>query len=283
MEIGYLGPEGSFTHSAAKLLFESQQLIPCQTILSCLRSIEKEDFDFVVVPIENATEGTVNQTLDVVYHHLDVPIQGEVILPISQNLMVHPQWKNKWQSITEVKSHPQALAQTQQFLEDTLPKARQTVTSSTTEAAKWLNDHPEEKVGAIASVEAAATYGLEIVCPNIQDIPTNETRFWVIGKKALEIGQHPLITARKSIGVYFPENKPGNLHKVLSVFSWRELDLTKIESRPLRTHLGDYFFLIDIKNDQPDLVSLALEEIKSLGGIIKVLGDYPVMRKSALD
>ena len=83
MEIGYLGPEGSFTHSAAKLLFESHRLIPCQTILSCLRSIEKGTFDFVVVPIENATEGTVNQTLDMVYHHLDVPIQGEVILPIS--------------------------------------------------------------------------------------------------------------------------------------------------------------------------------------------------------
>ena len=282
MKVGYLGPIGSFTYSATISFFKAADLCPFPTIISALKAIEKGTLDYVVVPIENSIEGTVNQTLDFLYHHSSVPIQGEIILPITQNLMVHPNWKNRLAEIETVKSHPQALAQSQQFLADFFSSAKQQTTESTTEAAKWLHDYPEEKTAAVGSKEAAKMYGLEIVHEGIQDMLTNQTRFWIIGKDELAVTESVPKTMRRTIGVNFSENKPGNLHKILSVFSWREIDLTKIESRPLRTQLGDYFFLIDISNEKEALVDMALLEINSLGGLIKTLGTYSVFLEKAL-
>lgn len=282
MKVGYLGPKGSFTHSATLSFFESETLIPFPTIISALKEIETGKLSYVVVPIENSIEGTVNQTLDFVYHHSQSKVQGEIILPINQNFMVHPNSLNALDQIVSIKSHPQALAQTQQFLDDQFSLVPQEVTASTTEAAKWLHDNPNEKVGAIASTAAAKLYQLEIVFHSIQDVENNQTRFWVIGKDKLDNNGQLIHSKRRSIGVRFKENKPGNLHKVLSVFSWREIDLTKIESRPLRTQLGEYFFLIDIADNKTELVEMAIKELEKLGGDIKELGAYPVFLEKAL-
>ena len=205
----------------------------------------------------------------------------EIILPINQNLMVHPNSSAHLEKIKAIKSHPQALAQTQQFLDERFNLATQEVTASTTEAAKWLHDHPNELVAAVASLEAAKMYGLDIIYPNIQDVENNQTRFWIIGHENITKKETSIFNKRRSIGVSFTENKPGNLHKVLSVFSWREIDLTKIESRPLRTQLGEYFFLIDIQNESPSLVEMAILELEELGGVIKELGTYPVYLEKA--
>lgn len=282
MKVGYLGPIGSFTYSATISFFKEASLFPFPTIISALKEIETDSLDYVVVPIENSIEGTVNQTLDFLYHQGSVPIQGEIILPITQNLMVHPNFKNRLNEIDVVKSHPQALAQSQQFLADHFNEAKQEATDSTTNAAKWVHEHPEACVAAIGPKEAAEMYHLEITHPNIQDMANNQTRFWIIGKEAIDSKRMPIKTKRKTIGVNLTKNKPGNLHKILSVFSWREIDLTKIESRPLRTQLGDYFFLIDITNDNEKLIKMALEEIKELGGNIKDLGVYNVFLEKAL-
>lgn len=279
MTIGYLGPVGSFTYSATKFIFPSEMLTPFQTIVACLKGVELGQVDYVVVPIENSIEGTVNQTLDYLYHYSSLTIQAEIILPINQNLMVHPNWKESWKSIKIVKSHPQALAQTQQFISEYLPNTKQEITNSTTEAAEWLKNNPNECVGAVASKEAAERYGLSVVKANIQDIPNNQTRFWVIGKDQLHHGKFKSQIQRKTIAVEMEKNKPGNLHKILSTLSWREIDLTKIESRPLKTKLGDYFFLLDIKCEDLSLINLALEEMSTLGAKIKDLGCYPVYLK----
>lgn len=281
MKVGYLGPKGSFTHAATLSFFKKNNLIALPTIISALKKIETKSVDYVVVPIENSIEGTVNQTLDFVYHHSKAKVQGEIILPINQNLMIHPNSSAHLEKIKVIKSHPQALAQTQQFLDERFNLATQEVTASTTEAAKWLHDHPNELVAAVASLEAAKMYGLDIIYPNIQDVENNQTRFWIIGHENITKKETSIFNKRRSIGVSFTENKPGNLHKVLSVFSWREIDLTKIESRPLRTQLGEYFFLIDIQNESPSLVEMAILELEELGGVIKELGTYPVYLEKA--
>ncbi|MGX7023510.1 prephenate dehydratase [Vagococcus hydrophili] len=279
MKVGYLGPVDSFTYSATTFLFDKETTAAYPTIVSCLKNLESGNIDYAVVPIENSIEGTVNQTLDFIFHHSTHLIQAEVILPINQNLMVHPNFSEEWRGIDTVRSHPQALAQTQEFLSEWLPEAKQEVSDSTTQAAEWLYDNPNKKMGAIASKEAAVRYGLSIVKEKIQDIPNNQTRFWVLGKEALKKGSLKKELCRQTMTVSMKQNQPGNLHKILSAFSWREIDLTKIESRPLKTKLGDYFFLLDIKAKDSFLIDSAIQEIEALGGTVKNFGSYDVYLK----
>ncbi|MDT2847688.1 prephenate dehydratase [Vagococcus carniphilus] len=274
MRVGYLGPKSSFTYKATKNFFKEAELSPLPTIVSTLKAIEMNQFDYCVIPIENSVEGTVHPALDFLYHQGNVPVQAEVILPISQNLMIHPNWIGKINQLKIVKSHPQALAQTQQFLEENYSSLKQEITDSTTQAAKWISDNKDEPVMAIASKEAAKEYRLEIIQSDIQDMKTNQTRFWVIGRKKTDFYKEKSSIFRQTIGVKMEQNQAGNLHKILSAFSWRGIDLTKIESRPLKTRLGDYFFLIDIKVENLMLVEMALQEITELGGEIKDFGTY---------
>lgn len=276
MRVGYLGPKSSFTYKATKSFFKEAELSPLPTIVSTLKAIEMNQFDYCVIPIENSVEGTVHPALDFLYHQGNVPVQAEVILPISQNLMIHPNWVGKINQLKIIKSHPQALAQTQQFLEENYSDLKQEITDSTTQAAKWLLDNKEEPAMAIASKEAAKEYQLEIIQSDIQDMKNNETRFWIIGRNEINWYQKKSTKLRQTIGVKMKQNQAGNLHRILSAFSWREIDLTKIESRPLKTQLGDYFFLIDIKVENQFLVEMALQEISGLGGEIKNFGTYHV-------
>lgn len=274
MRVGYLGPKSSFTYKATRSFFKEAELYPLPTIVSTLKAIEMNQFDYCVIPIENSVEGTVHPALDFLYHQGNVPVQAEVILPISQNLMIHPNWIEKINQLKTVKSHPQALAQTQQFFEENYSSLKQEITDSTTQAAKWLSDNKDEPAMAIASKEAAKEYQLEIIQSDIQDMKTNQTRFWVIGRKKTDFYKEKSSIFRQTIGVKMEQNQAGNLHKILSAFSWRGIDLTKIESRPLKTRLGDYFFLIDIKVENLMLVEMALQEITELGGEIKIFGTY---------
>lgn len=274
MRVGYLGPKSSFTYKATRSFFKEAELYPLPTIVSTLKAIEMNQFDYCVIPIENSVEGTVHPALDFLYHQGNVPVQAEVILPISQNLMIHPNWIEKINQLKTVKSHPQALAQTQQFLEENYSSLKQEITDSTTQAAKWLSDNKDEPAMAIASKEAAKEYQLEIIQSDIQDMKTNQTRFWIIGRKKTDFYKEKSSIFRQTIGVKMEQNQAGNLHKILSAFSWRGIDLTKIESRPLKTRLGDYFFLIDIKVENLMLVEMALQEITELGGEIKIFGTY---------
>ncbi|MBC1805499.1 prephenate dehydratase [Listeria cossartiae subsp. cayugensis] len=278
MKIAYLGPAASFTHAAAAKAFPNEEMVAKSTIPDCIMAIEKEDVDVAVVPIENTIEGSVNITLDYLFHFSSVPVVAEIVLPIAQHLMVHPAHVSAWKSVQKVMSHPQALAQCHTFLQAELYGVEREVTPSTAYAAKWVSNNPTELVAAIAPRMAASEYGLEIVKENAQDLELNQTRFFVLSRKPVSI-LLPKEEEKTSISVILPNNMPGALHKVLSTFAWRDIDLSKIESRPLKTSLGEYFFLIDVLSEGKELlVTNALDEITLLGGTANKLGTYHVHR-----
>lgn len=274
MKIGYLGPSGSFTYTATKNAFPTGQLRPFKSIPACIKAVEAGEVDLCVVPVENAIEGSVNTTVDYLFHQAEIPVGAEISLPIAQQFMVHPDDVVDWQQVTRIMSHPQALAQCQEFLLHHFPDADLESTASTAFAANYVAEHPGEQLAAIAPKLSAETYHLEIVQENIQDLELNRTRFWVLGAEEIALPL-PVENRKLTITVTMPNNIPGALHKVLSVFSWRAIDLSKVESRPLKTKLGEYFFLIDINVEQPlELIENALNEIRLMGGTVKVFGLY---------
>lgn len=276
MKIAYLGPSASFTYLATQLAFPNAELVPYLTIPACIQAAEERNVDVAVVPIENTIEGPVNVTLDYLYHQSNLSIQAELVLPIHQHLMVHPRHVSEWKNATKVLSHPQALAQSQHFLTTEISKAVVESTPSTAYAAEFVSQHPEQNLVAVASKVSADEYQLTIVAENIQELENNQTRFVLLSHQNVEL---PRISHKEkiSMSVTVPDNVPGALHKVLSTFSWRQIDLCKIESRPLKTVLGEYFFLIDLYvNNQQTLIQHAIEEIELLGGIVKVFGCYTV-------
>ncbi|EUJ33233.1 prephenate dehydratase [Listeria floridensis FSL S10-1187] len=274
MDIAYLGPAASFTHSAAKYAFPDETLIPHAAIPDAIMAIQSGAVDAAVVPIENTIEGGVNTTLDYLFHFADVPIQAELVLPIAQHVMVHSGNAAAWKSVQKVLSHPQGLAQCADFLQAELYGVELTATPSTAYAAKWVSEHPDMLAAAIAPELAATEYGLAIVKRDAQDIELNQTRFAVLSRSPVQI-RLPKGEEKTTINVILPNNLPGALHKVLSAFAWRGIDMSKIESRPLKTSLGEYFFLIDLlSGGKTELLQNALQEIELLGGEVKVLGSY---------
>lgn len=276
MKVGYLGPEASFTHTATRTAFPNEELVPYHSIPSCIKGVEFGEVDLAVVPIENTIEGSVNTTVDYLFHQATIPVGGEIVLPIYQQLMVSKNHADNWQEMTKILSHPQALAQSQLFICEYFPFAELEPTPSTAYAASYIASHPDKKLAAIAPKLSAETYDLKIVRENIQDVEINRTRFWVLGSEKITLSL-PIEESKMTIAITMPNNMPGALHKALSAFSWREIDLSKIESRPLKTALGEYFFLIDINVLKPkELLENALDEIRLMGGEVKVFGCYEV-------
>lgn len=277
MKVGYLGPESSFTYTATKTAFPNDTLVPFHSIPACIKAVEFKEVDLGVVPIENTLEGSVNTTVDYLFHQSTIPVGAEIVLPIFQQLMVSKKNQVNWTEVTRILSHPQALAQSQGFLNHYFPEAELEQTPSTAYAANYVSEHPNRPIAAIAPKLAAEKYGLTIVKENIQDVAINRTRFWVIGSDKVELAHIPVESQKMTLAITMPNNMPGALHKALSAFSWREIDLSKIESRPLKTTLGEYFFLIDLIADKPvELIRFALEEIELMGGEVKVFGNYKV-------
>jgi prephenate dehydratase len=225
-----------------------------------------------VVPLENSIEGTVTMTLDYLYDFDGILVETEVVMPISHQLMIHPDNTE----IEKIYSHPQALAQCYHFLDKEYKDVIKQEFGSTAAAAKRVAENPEKKYAAIANSYAAKLYGLKIIHQNIQDIEQNHTKFIVISKKGERLNlPHNKITEKTSLIITLPEDHAGGLHQVLSVFAWRRMNLTKIESRTLKTGLGNYFFFINVANEwHPVLSNNALEELKSLGTEVKFLGHY---------
>lgn len=269
MKIGYLGPESSFSHQAARKQFAKESLIAYASIPACLQAALKEELDFAIVPIENSLEGTVHATIDTLSQNPRLQVLSEVILPIKQQLLALTKGDFK-----KIYSHPQALAQSQKFLATNYPAAELIPTASTTAACDYVVTHSGEAVAAIASYEAATFYDLKVISSDIQDNDFNQTRFWLVGtNQTFNFG-----TAEKmSLILTLPANHAGALHQMLAAFGWRQIDLSKIESRPLKTSLGEYFFVVDLLLNCPQqLIENALEEIELLGGEVTCLGTYPV-------
>ncbi len=142
-----------------------------------------------------------------------------------------------------------------------------------------MAEHPEQPFVAIAPQAAAVEYGLEVIAQDIQEISENFTRFWILGDKAPSIALEQ-VAKKVSLALTLPDNLPGALYKAMSVFSWRGISLTKIESRPLKTALGEYFFILDLDNQSEELLAYSQKELTSLDITYKVLGNYLVYMTS---
>lgn len=274
--IAFLGPEASFTNLATKAMFPGQWHVPFTSIPECIEAVVEGKVDLAVVPLENALEGSVPLTVDYLFHEADLYVTAEVLSEIKQHLLVHKTNAAKWDEITEVYSHPHALAQCHKFLFYTFSKAEQIPYSSTAAAAKLISEQPDRLMAAIGNATAADTYDLAIVQENIHDFHFNHTRFLVLSKENSRIELPNFDPAPKTtLMVTLPTDISGALHQVLSVFAWRKLNLSKIESRPLKTGLGDYFFIVDVLADEQEpLMKGAMEELAALGCKVKSLGTY---------
>ena len=177
--------------------------------------------------------------------------------------------------IEKIFSHPQAIAQGKKYIRQHYPQAAIEVTASTAYAARFVAEHPEKNFAAIAPRTAAAEYGLKVAASDIQEMEENYTRFWILGHEVPEL-ELVKVGDKQTLALTLPDNLPGALYKALSTFAWRGIDLTKIESRPLKTALGEYFFIIDIDNEQKKLADFAYQELTSLGITYKIFGSYSV-------
>ncbi len=271
MLVGYLGPKGSFSHQVAQKAFPEANLEPYPNITEVIKAYERGQVDLSIVPVENSIEGSVHETLDYLFHQSQIQAVAELIQPIKQQLLAC----QTDGPIETIFSHPQALAQSKIYILEHYPNAKLEITASTAAAARLVAEHPEEPYAAIAPETAAEEYGLQLVAKDIQEMSENFTRFWILGCKRPEFALEKL-ALKKTLGLTLPDNLPGALYKALSVFAWRGIDLTKIESRPLKTALGEYFFIIDVNGEQDSLLQFALEELTAIGITYKILGQYSV-------
>ena len=272
MKIAFLGPQASFTQLACSQIFPNEELIAHSNILDCFNAIQNGQVDKAVVPLENSIEGTVSMTLDYLYQFENVYIDTEVVMPIAHHLMIHPDNS----TFEKIYSHPQALAQTFHFRQEHCKDAFTQDFNSTAASAKLISENPNEKWAAIANSYAAKLYGLKILHHNIQDFEQNHTRFIVISKKPEKIELNfEKLGEKTSLLITLPEDHSGGLHQVLSVFAWRKMNLSKIESRTLKTGLGNYFFYINVVGDWENvLYKNSLDELKSIDADVQFLGHY---------
>jgi chorismate mutase/prephenate dehydratase len=263
--VAYLGPSFSFTHLAAIERFgESADLIPVNTIAAVFEEVNRGHADFGLVPIENSTDGRIIDTLDM-FTRLPLRICGEVQIAIHHNLLGRSQRAD----ITEIYSKPQALSQCRDWLSRNMPHARPIEVASTSTAAQLARDKPG--VGAIASRQAAVEYQLDILAENIEDNKNNVTRFAVIGDRPVA----PTGRDRTSILLQIP-HKPGALSDALNQFKTGKINLTWIESFPLRGPESGYIFFIDCEGHLKDAkVKRVLDDLAASAVRMEVLGSYP--------
>ncbi|MTI81867.1 MAG: prephenate dehydratase [Firmicutes bacterium] len=273
-KIAYLGPKGTFCEEAVNKYIQGEQaeLLPCNSIAAVFSSVCNSEADTGIVPIENSSEGAVNQTLDLLAYEYDLKISGEIILDVKHNLLTKPNQDIK--EISYVFSHPQALAQCQGYLAKHLPNAQIISTSSTAEAVQQVanSDHSWAAVG---TTKAARAYRLNVAGDNINDQPDNQTRFIVLSRE-----ESTCTIGCKTSLLVSVLNQPGALFQVLKEFTLRGINLTKIESRPTKMKFGDYLFYIDLEGHRSEAnVKEALEGLKTTAQTVKVLGSYPSAHK----
>ncbi|MEW6607249.1 MAG: prephenate dehydratase [bacterium] len=266
LKIAYLGPEATFTHQAALEKFGSScEYIPKKTISEIFDEVESGRANYGVVPIENSSEGVVTHTLDM-FIDSELKICAEIILKISHNLLSNTHLED----IKRVYYHSQSFAQSRIWLENNLPDAEYIEVSSTAEAARRAS--LEKTSAAIASQLAVSIYNLNIVIKGIEAGKENYTRFLVIGREI----SAPTSNDKTSI-LFSIKDRVGALHDMLIPFAKYKINLTKIESRPSGKQPWEYIFFLDLQGHIKDKnVQLALEELKNLCLVLKLLGSYPV-------
>lgn len=266
IRVAFLGPEATFTHKAAVTHFGESALFDSKPdIDSVFREVETGQADFGVVPIENSTEGVVSYTLDK-FVESDLKIASEIVVSVGLSLLsAEPDISQ----IKRIYSHSHALAQCRNWIARHLPRVELHHAESTAGAAARVSG--ERRAAAIASNFAADTYGLNILAQNIQDQVNNFTRFLVLGQGATEKTGND-----KTSIAFVAKDKPGILYQLLGTLAKAKINLTKIESRPLKSKAWEYMFFVDLDGHVSEKrVRQALERLKKACVSFKVLGSYP--------
>jgi len=271
LKVSYLGPEATFTHLASLRQFgHKTEFLPELGIKDVFERVERGEADYGVVPVENSTEGVVSHTLDM-FLTSNLKIAAEMILEIHHCLLGHTKSPDK---VKRIYSHPQALAQCRTWLRRNLPRVPIQEAASTSEAARLAS--LDKNSAAIASAYAGEYYQLKIIADRIEDLRNNFTRFLVIGKQSVERTGKDLTMAMFSL-----KDEPGVLFRALESFARRKINLTKIESRPLKGKAWEYVFFVEMQGHiQDQKIKEALADLEKRSVFVRVLGSFPRTRRA---
>lgn len=266
LRIAYLGPEGTYTHAAARKHFGGAvSLVPQASVGEVFREVEARACDYGVVPIENSVGGSINTTLDCLAES-SARVCGEVVLAIHHQLLGHP---STLAEVRRVYAHAQAFEQCRGWLQAQLPGIERVALASNAAAA--MRAVAERDAVAIAGVEAERIYALPALARNIEDNPHNTTRFAVLGRSMPAASG-----ADRTLVMFSTANEAGALHRMLGVLADRGISMSRIESRPLRTGVWDYLFFVDLLGHADDAdVAEALRAMEAGAAAFKVLGSCP--------
>jgi arogenate/prephenate dehydratase len=271
MRIAFQGEAGAYSEAAALRLNASADVLACPAFDDVFAAVERQEATHGILPIENTIGGTIHRNYDLLLEH-ELTIVAEVKLAVVHHLIVTP--GTRLDQIRRVYSHPQGLAQCEGFLR-TLTDAEIVATYDTAGSAKMIKEKALADSAAIASEQAADNFGLEIIQSAIQDYADNRTRFLVVSKQGVSLGPPDKTTI-----VFTVPNEAGALFKALSVFSLRDIDLTKLESRPIPSRPFEYLFYADLIANREDLrCARALMHLAEFAPLLRTLGSYPAWRE----
>jgi prephenate dehydratase len=266
MRVAIQGERGSFSHQAAIRLAPKAKVLPCSRSVEVFDALDSGAAAYAVIPVENTLAGYVGEHLDLLLER-EVFIQSEYRLRIEHNLIVVP--GVKLEDLRQVLSHPVALDQCRKFFRKH-PGITPVAFYDTAGSASHVVRNQLKDSGAIAGEQALKEYGGHILLTGLEDEKQNFTRFFLLQKR-----KKILANADKSSIVFSLKNVSGALFKALSVFALRDLDLSKIESRPVRGKPWEYMFYVDILKGEDPAMEKALDHLAEIAGFVKVLGVYP--------
>ncbi len=263
--VGYQGEPGAYSEMATDALEAGAESVPCRNLTDVFGQVDAGDLDGGVVPVENSLASSIGETYDLLLH-FDLVVTGEVIVPIDHCLLAAP--GTSLDAVKRVMSHPQALAQCQTYLNSLA--AEQVPYYDTAGAAKDISQSDITDAAAIASSHAGDIYGLEVLASGIQSMEENFTRFYRIEKNP-----RPRDGKSKTVLAFSLPHQPGSLFMALSSFACRSLNLTRIESRPIKRHPWEYVFYLEFEGHTEDCkVESALAELESKASMFRVLGSF---------
>lgn len=272
MRIAYQGEPGAFSEAASRLVDATAELLPCRAFEDVFTAVNEGRADFGVLPIENSIGGSIHRNFDLLQQNA-LPIVSEVEVPVVHQLLALP--GTTLEQVKRIYSHPQGLAQCERFLQ-TLRGVELIASYDTAGSAKMIASERMADAAAIASKRAGEVFGLDVLRAGIQDYEHNTTRFLVIGKRPLSDAPHDKISV-----VFTLPNEPGALFKALSAFALRNIDLTKLESRPMPSRKWEYLFYVDLKASPDDpACQRALAHLAEIAPTLRVLGSYSSYRSA---
>jgi prephenate dehydratase len=277
-QVAFQGEPGAYSELAALDFFgKDVRSLPCHTFEDVFAVVMEAGCQYGIIPIENSLAGSIHRNYDLLLRH-DLHIVGEYHLRVSHCLLALP--GVLLEDIQRVHSHPQALAQCERNLNRM--GVERVAEADTAGSARLLLERNDRQAGALASCRAAEVYGLQVLATDMEDNPANYTRFLILARQQLAV-DNPEEGDYKTSIVFSLNNQPGVLFKAMGVFALRDIDLTKIESRPLAGQPWEYFFYIDFAGHAASTNSeRALEHLQEMATYYRLLGSYPRHRWKAI-